>query len=71
MNVDDSIDALEKTVSKLEQDQPDFDTALSLYETGINLANSCLKNIAKAEQKVTRLMKEHEELREIELDNAS
>jgi exodeoxyribonuclease VII small subunit len=46
---------LEETVAKLEEGGLPLDEALSLYEEGMRLAQSCQELLDKAELRITRL----------------
>jgi exodeoxyribonuclease VII small subunit len=46
---------LEEIVEMLEQDPPDLETALRLYEEGVLLARRCLERLDAAELRVQEL----------------
>ncbi len=53
---------LEKIVGELEKGDVPLETALSLFEEGIQLSNSCRKELEDAEGKVEILLKHNGKL---------
>jgi len=54
---------LEKIVNELEKGELPLDRALALFEEGIELSNSCRKELEQAEGKVEILLKQNGKLR--------
>lgn len=60
-----SVQELETIVSRLEDGNIELDTALELFEKGINLSKELHNVLNKAEQKVTKLTAEKEPKEEL------
>ncbi|MBR2499995.1 MAG: exodeoxyribonuclease VII small subunit [Clostridia bacterium] len=60
-----SVQELETIVSRLEDGNIELDTALELFEKGINLSKELHNVLNKAEQKVTKLSAETEPKEEL------
>jgi exodeoxyribonuclease VII small subunit len=47
----------------LDNDELDLDTAMKLYEEGVELSRSCIKTLKEAELKVTEIKKKLENIK--------
>jgi|WetSurMetagenome_2_1015567.scaffolds.fasta_scaffold610660_2 exodeoxyribonuclease VII small subunit len=47
----------------LDNDELDLDTAVNLYEEGVNLSRSCIKTLKDAELKITEIKKKMEKIK--------
>jgi exodeoxyribonuclease VII small subunit len=47
----------------LDNDELDLDTAMKLYEEGVELSHSCIKTLKEAELKVTEIKKKLENIK--------
>ncbi len=56
------LDELEKVVKELEGGDLPLERALALFERGVELANSCRKQLEEAETRVEILMKKNGKL---------
>ena len=67
------LDELEKIVRELEGGDLPLERSLALFETGVNLSESCRKQLQNAETKVEILLKKGRKLEAepFELDDAS
>ena len=59
---EDSLQRLEKIVNELEKGDLPLEKALTLFEEGIQLSNSCRKELEAAEGKVEILLKQNGKL---------
>lgn len=59
---EDSLERLEKIVDELEKGDLPLEKALRLFEEGIDLSNSCRKELEAAEGKVEILLKQNGKL---------
>lgn len=59
---EDSLQRLEKIVDELEKGEVPLERALKLFEEGIELSNSCRKELDDAEGKVEILLKRNGKL---------
>ncbi|WP_444882781.1 exodeoxyribonuclease VII small subunit [Microbulbifer sp. PSTR4-B] len=68
-----SLEALEELVERLEAGDLPLEEALADFEQGVKLTRECQKKLASAEQKVKMLMEENGSIRELpfEADNSS
>ena len=57
---------LEEISRILEEDSVDIEKAISLFEEGVKLSNSCLKTLKEAELKITELKSELGKLTQVE-----
>lgn len=62
---------LEKIVDELEKGDLPLEKALSLFEEGISLSNTCRKELESAEGKVEILLKQNGKLQPEPLDQAA
>ncbi len=53
-----SLARLEKIVDSLEQGETPLESAIALYEEGIELSKECMETLSKAELKVKKLSKD-------------
>ena len=60
-----SMAALEEIIKKLDSDTTSLDEMIKLYEDGINLTNLCKAKLDEAENRITTLIKEDDELKEV------
>ncbi len=54
-NFEKSLSELENIVKQLEDSEVSLDEAISLFEKGVKLSDSCRKTLEKAEQKIITL----------------
>ena len=59
---EESLQRLEKVVDELEKGEIPLEKALSLFEEGMKLSNSCRKELETAEGKVEILLKQNGKL---------
>ncbi len=59
---EDSLQRLEVIVTELEKGEVPLERALALFEEGIQLSNSCRKELEEAEGKVEILLKQNGKL---------
>ena len=64
MNFEENIEALEKTVKELENDNLNLDESIKKFETGMNLAKKCNEMIEEAEKKITVLINDNGKVEE-------
>lgn len=64
MRFSDSLTELESIVGALESGQLDLEDSLERYERGVALLRACQARLAEAEQRVTMLMGELEQVEE-------
>ncbi len=57
--------SLEKVIEKLESSSTSLDEMVQLYEEGIKLTHACKSKLATAEERITTLVNEKDELKEI------
>ena len=57
------LERLEKIVNELEKGELPLERAVSLFEEGVQLSNSCRKELETAEGKIEILMKQDGKLR--------
>ncbi|QFT56384.1 exodeoxyribonuclease VII small subunit [Microbulbifer sp. THAF38] len=60
-----SLEALEELVERLEAGDLPLEEALADFEQGVKLTRECQKKLASAEQKVKMLMEENGSIREL------
>ena len=53
-----SLARLEKIVDSLEQGETPLESAIALYEEGIELSKECMETLSRAELKVKKLSKD-------------
>ncbi|MGA7159557.1 MAG: exodeoxyribonuclease VII small subunit [Bacteroidota bacterium] len=53
-----SLERLEKIVDSLEQGETPLESAIALYEEGIQLSKECMETLSRAELKVKKLNKD-------------
>jgi exodeoxyribonuclease VII small subunit len=59
------LDRLEKIVNDLEKGELPLEKALALFEEGVQLSNSCRKELDAAEGKIEVLMKQNGKLQPV------
>ena len=57
--------SLEKVIQKLESGSTSLDEMVELYEQGIKLTHACKSKLAVAEERITTLVNEKNELKEM------
>ena len=57
--------SLEKVIEKLESGPTSLDEMVKLYEEGIKLTHACKSNLAAAEERITTLVNDNDELKEV------
>ena len=57
--------SLEKVIEKLESGATSLDEMVQLYEEGIKLTHACKSKLAAAEKRITTLVNEKNELKEV------
>lgn len=68
-NFEASIDALEGIVAKLEAGELSLEESLKSFEQGINLTRECQQHLTQAEQKVSLLVGEGDQLQTTDFDD--
>lgn len=63
-NFEELIVKLEDITNKLEKEQLPLDESVKLFEEGIKISKVCNSKLEEAEQKITILINENNELRE-------
>jgi len=66
LTFEESLEKLEEIVNEMESGNVPLDKALNMYEEGINISQSCLKELDKAELKLKKLTKKLDGSFEIE-----
>ncbi|MGH1484889.1 MAG: exodeoxyribonuclease VII small subunit [Cellvibrionaceae bacterium] len=67
-NFEESLHELESLVSKLEDGDLSLEESLSAFEQGIKLTKSCQQHLSAAEQKVSLLIGDDDDLQVVDLD---
>lgn len=62
MNFDENLEQLDEILRQLEEGRLPLDEALSLFERGVGLVRESQKFLEKAQQKVTLLTQDDEEV---------
>ena len=57
--------SLEKVIEKLESEPTSLDEMVKLYEEGIKLTHACKSKLAAAEERITTLVNDNDELKEV------
>jgi len=65
---EDCLDRLEKIVNDLEKGELPLEKALALFEEGVQLSNSCRKELDTAEGKIEILMKQDGKLQAVSFE---
>ncbi|TVQ87386.1 MAG: exodeoxyribonuclease VII small subunit [Deltaproteobacteria bacterium] len=68
---EESLNALEERVRKLESGETSLDEALALYEQGVALARRCHEHLDRAEQRVAALSRGAHGIEEQPLEDPS
>ncbi|MEO0443847.1 MAG: exodeoxyribonuclease VII small subunit [Pseudomonadota bacterium] len=63
-----SLQELESLVTKLESGDLSLEDSLAAFEQGINLTRECQQHLTNAEQKVSLLIGEGDELEQVDFD---
>lgn len=64
VNFEELIEKLEDITNKLEKEQLSLDESVKLFEEGMKISKQCNSKLEEAEQKITILINENNELRE-------
>ena len=65
ISFEESMLSLEKVNEKLESGSTSLDEMVQLYEEGIKLTHACKSKLAYAEERITSLVNEENELKEV------
>jgi exodeoxyribonuclease VII small subunit len=68
-NFEDSIEELETLVSDLEEGELSLEESLAAFEKGIKLTRECQQHLNEAEQKVSLLIGDEEELELVDFED--
>ncbi len=60
-----SMAALEEIIKKLDSDTTSLDEMIKLYEDGVKLTNLCKAKLDEAENRITTLINEDDDLKEV------
>lgn len=63
-NFEELVEKLENITNKLEKEQLSLDESVKLFEEGMKISKACNSKLEEAEQKITILINENNELRE-------
>lgn len=63
-NFEELMEKLEDITNKLEKEQLSLDESVKLFEEGMKISKQCNTKLEEAEQKITILINENNELRE-------
>ena len=66
LNIELSLERLEKIVSKMESGEVSLEKSLVLFEEGMNLLKECQGDLKKAEQRIEHLIHDSGELKDSE-----
>lgn len=64
-NFEEALIKLEEIVNKLENGELSLDDSLKIFEEGINLYRLCSKELSEAEKKISMIVQENGEFKEI------
>ena len=64
MTFEESMNSLEDVIKKLESETTSLEEMIKLYEKGIELTRICKNHLKDAEQRVTTLVKDNNQLKE-------
>lgn len=64
MNFEENIEALEKNVKELENDNLNLDESIKKFEIGMSLAKKCNEMLEEAEKKITVLINDNGKVEE-------
>lgn len=68
LNFEQAIEELDKLVSKLEDGELSLEESLAAFERGIKLTKECQQHLSEAEQKVSLLVGEGDDLSLVDFD---
>lgn len=68
LSFEDAMEALEKIVIQLEDDQLPLEKSIELYEQGMKLSKQCDVKLKQAEEKLTQIVNENNDLSLFEID---
>ena len=57
--------SLEEVIEKLKSESTSLDEMVQLYEEGIKLTHACKSKLAAAEERITTLVNDNDELKEV------
>ena len=70
LNFEQSIQQLETMVANLEQGELSLEESLAIFEQGIKLTRECQQQLATAEQKVSLLIGDNENMQLVDFDHS-
>lgn len=70
LNFEQSLEELDSLVSKLEDGELSLEESLAAFERGIKLTRECQQHLSEAEQKVSLLVGQDDELELVDFDQA-
>ena len=65
LNFEAALAGLEKIVNDLEKQQLSLDDSLKIFEEGISLYRSCMKELNEAEKKINTIIEQNGEFKKI------
>lgn len=68
LSFEDAMEALEKIVIQLEDDQLPLEKSIELYEQGMKLSKQCDVKLKQAEEKLTQIVNENNDVSLFEID---
>ncbi len=68
VKLEDELSKLEEIIKELEDGDLDLDSAIDKYTEAMKLAKSCQKKLDEAEEKVTKIVKENNELEDFNVE---
>jgi exodeoxyribonuclease VII small subunit len=68
-NFEDSIDELETLVAELEEGEMSLEESLAAFEKGVKLTRECQKHLSEAEQKVSLLIGDEDDLELVDFED--
>lgn len=71
LNFEESLKELDVIVTKLEAGELSLEDSLSAFEKGISLTRECQQHLSAAEQKVSLLIGEEDNLSLVDFDSSS
>lgn len=71
LNFEESLKELDVIVTKLEAGELSLEDSLSAFEKGISLTRECQQHLSTAEQKVSLLIGEEDNLSLVDFDSSS
>lgn len=68
LSFEEAMEALEKVVEQLEDNELPLDKSIELYERGMKLSQQCDVKLKQAEEKLTQIVDENDEVDVFTLD---